>query len=305
MKKIIFTLLTLCISLMGWSQSEDIFTFNLFNQLNFNPAYAGSKEVLDAGAIYRNQWWSGVDGSPTDINVWGHMPFANRRNGLGLNIISDNIGMDNIVKVGVNYAYRILLPNRKVLALGIGAQFDNARTNWNEVNNSVNPGDPSFGQGTDGKSTFNVGPGIYFKSPKFYAGVSVPRMLANSLYQERGEFDRTVNTYLLQTGLSLDISQNVEFLPNAQIRFNPNAPFDFDLNANVMFNKALMLGVLYRYEDSIDGLIVYQFNNGLRLGVALDFTASELKKATTGSYEIMLGYTFPCEECEIVNLRYF
>jgi len=305
MKKLTYTLLLIFISVAGWSQSEDIFTFNLFNQLNFNPAYAGSKEVLDAGVIYRDQWWSGIEGSPKDVNVWGHMPFADRRNGIGLNIISDNIGMDNIVKVGVNYAYRIHLTERNVLSLGIGAQFDNARTKWGETNSFVDPGDPSIGTTTSGKTTFNVGPGVYFKSQKFYMGVSVPRMLANSLYDQRSEFGGSVNTYFLQTGLSIDLTPDIEFLPNAQVRYNPNSPFDFDLNANLMFNQTLMLGLMYRFEDSVDGLVVYQFDNGLRLGVALDFTTSELKKATTGSFELMLGYTFPCEDCKIVNLRYF
>jgi type IX secretion system PorP/SprF family membrane protein len=305
MKKLTYTLLITFITVSGWSQSEDIFTFNLFNQLNFNPAYAGSKEVLDAGAIYRNQWWSGVDGAPRDINLWGHMPFAKRKNGLGLNLISDNIGMDNIFKLGVDYAYRILLPNRNVLALGLGAQFETARTDWSETNAYVSPNDPDIANSATRNSTFNVGPGVYFKNQKFYLGVSIPKLLANSLYEDRDEFSGKVNTYFLQGGLSLPISSTVEFLPNAQIRYNPNSPFDFDLNANVMFNDALMLGLMYRYEDSLDGLVVYQFNSGLRLGVAIDFTTSELNNATTGSFEIMVGYTFPCEDCKIVNLRYF
>ena len=129
--------------------------------------------------------------------------------------------------------------------------------------------------------------------------------MANSLYDDRDEFSGSVNTYFVQGGLSLPISRNLEFLPNAQIRYNPNSPFDFDLNANLMFNDALMFVLMYRYEDSIDGLVVYQFDSGLRLGVAIDFTTSELSKATTGSFELMVGYTFPCEDCEIVNLRYF
>ena len=68
MKKLIYTVLITFITLSAWAQSEAIYTFNLFNQLNFNPAYAGSKDVLDAGLIYRNQWWSGIDGSPKNFN---------------------------------------------------------------------------------------------------------------------------------------------------------------------------------------------------------------------------------------------
>jgi len=76
MKKLIYTLLITFISVSAYSQSEAIYTFNLFNQLNFNPAYAGSKEVLDVGLIYRNQWWSGIDGAPKNLNLYGHMPFC-------------------------------------------------------------------------------------------------------------------------------------------------------------------------------------------------------------------------------------
>ena len=305
MKKLTYTLLITFITVSAWSQSETIFTFNLFNQLNVNPAYAGSKEVLDAGAIYRNQWWSGIEGAPRNFNIWGHMPFANRRSGIGLNILTDRLGIDRVTTVGIDYAYRIKFSGTNVLAIGLGVMFENARTDWNDINASVDPSDPTFGAGTDSESTFNVGPGVYYKNSKFYLGVSIPRLLPNSLYEDRDEFEGSVNTYLLQGGLSVDLTPDIEMLPNALLRYNPNTPFDIDLNLNFLFSDKFMLGVMYRWDDSIDGLVAYQFQNGLRLGVALDFTTSDLSTATTGSFEVMVGYTFPCETCVIKNLRYF
>ncbi len=307
MKKLIYTTIITFITVSAWAQSEAIYTFNLFNQLNFNPAYAGAKDVLDVGLIYRNQWWSGVDGSPKNINLYGHMPFAKNTSGIGLNILNDKIGLDKILTVGADYAYRIHFKNHNVLALGIGGRIENARTDWGEINEKVDPNDPEFGNGgVEAKTTFNVGPGIYFKNRKFYLGASLPRMLANSLYSDKNKFSGKVNTWFIQTGLTLPVSQNVELLPNVQVRYNPNSPFDFDANLNAMFYDALMVGVLYRYEDAISGLLVYQFKNGFRLGAAIDFTTSELKQATTGSFELMAGYTFPCPTCkEIKSLRYF
>ncbi len=304
MKKLLYTLLITFVTASAWAQSEPIYTFNLFNQLNFNPAYAGSKEVLDAGLIYRNQWWSGVDGSPKNINLYGHMPFAKYTSGIGLNILTDKIGLDKILTVGLDYAYRIRFKNHNTLALGLGARIENARSDWGEVNGSVEP-DQLTGTGEESKSTFNLGPGVYFKNRKFYLGASLPRLLANSLYSDKNEFSGKVNTWFVQGGLTLPIGQNVELLPNVQVRVNPNSPFDFDANLNVMFYDALMVGAMLRYEDSIDGLLVYQFKSGFRLGAAIDFTTSKLKDATTGSFELMLGYTFPCEDCKIKSLRYF
>jgi type IX secretion system PorP/SprF family membrane protein len=130
-------------------------------------------------------------------------------------------------------------------------------------------------------------------------------MLANSLYGDKNKFSGKVNTWFIQTGLTLPLGSNVELLPNVQVRYNPSAPFDFDLNLNAMFNDRFMVGAMYRYEDALNALLVYQFNNGLRIGAAYDFTLSELKKATNGSFELMLGYTFPCEDCKIKSLRYF
>jgi type IX secretion system PorP/SprF family membrane protein len=313
MKRLSYTLLITFLAISAWGQSEQLFTHYMFNQMNFNPAVAGSQEVLDLGGIYRQQWWSGIDGSPRSINIYGHTPFAKRKHGLGLNMISDKIGLYRILSLGIDYAFRIKFKKSKnVLALGLGARYENARADWGQANDGVNKADGEIGADTDSKSTFNIGPGIYFHSymrdgnfPKWYLGLSVPRLLANSLYGDKDQFGSDVNTYYFQGGLTLRLASKLKLLPNTQIRFNPNAPFDFDIGANFMFFDALWLGATYRYEDSIDGLIGYQFKNGLRLGFAMDFTTSELKNVTTGSYEIMVGYTFPCDDCFIRNLRFF
>ncbi|MEZ4959550.1 MAG: type IX secretion system membrane protein PorP/SprF [Saprospiraceae bacterium] len=315
MKKLTYTLLITFISLSGWSQSEQLFTHYMFNRLNYNPAYAGSKEVLDAVAIYRNQWWSGIDGSPKTVNVNAHMPFARLSSGIGINFIWDKIGLDRVFSLGASYAYRIRFnkddPKKKsVLAIGLNARFEGARSDWAQANEAVTAGDPKFGDVANSKSTFNVGPGIYFNNRHFYLGAAIPRLLANSLYADRNNYSGKVNTYYLQGGAGITVAKSptvkkVELLPNLQIRINPNAPFDLDANLNVMFFEQFWIGANYRKDDSLDGLIGYQFTNGLKIGFAMDFTTSDLNEATTGSFEVMLGYTFPCEDCKIKNLRYF
>ncbi len=306
MKKITYTLIITFLSVTAWSQSEQLFTHYMFNRLNFNPASAGYKEVLDAGAIYRNQWWSGIEGAPTSINVYAHMPFAKLRNGLGINLITDKIGLHNVLSLGLSYAYRIRFNENNTLAIGLGGRFENARADWSKANNAVKP-DQLFSISDLTKTgTFNIGPGVFFTSKNFYAGVSIPRILANSLYlADKDSFGGKVNTYYAQAGLALPMGQNLKLLPNLQVRYNPHTPFDIDANVNLLFYDFFMIGANYRLDDSIDGLIRFQFKNGLAIGFAMDFTASELSKATTGSFEVMLGYTFPCEDCVIKNLRYF
>lgn len=304
MKKIITSLTLLLFATGIWAQSESLFTHFMFNKLNYNPAYAGAKDVFDAFAIYRNQWWSGVEGHPQTLNVAMHTPFAGDRNGIGLNFIFDDIGLHKTTSIGVSYAYRIPLGETNKLALGLGPRWESVRADWTKAV-IIDPNDIRVGNGTENRNSFNVGAGAFFTNPNFYLGVSVPRILKNSLYYDSNEWGGDVNTYYFMAGLiaPLGESQKVKFYPNAMVSLNPNVPFEFELNANFLFMDALWLGASYRYQDSFDGLIQYHFQSGLRAGFAIDFTASELSRATTGSFEILVGYTPPTRH--IVNLRYF
>jgi type IX secretion system PorP/SprF family membrane protein len=231
------------------------------------------------------------------------MPIAKQKSGIGINFIHDKIGLHKILSFGASYAYRFKLANKNVLALGLGARVENARADWSEANGEVNGADQLFQ--ADSKTTFNVGPGVYFNNRNLYLGLSIPRLLRNSLYNDKDKFGGDVNTYYLQGGYIARLSRHVELHPNAQIRYNPHAPFDFDANLNLWLYDLFMIGANYRYEDSINGLLGLKLRNGLQFGFAMDFTLSDLKQATTGSYEIFVGYTFPCEDCAIQSLRYF
>ncbi len=287
------------------AQSEPLFSHFMFNRLNYNPAYAGAKDLLDAAAIYRNQWWSGIDGAPRTLNLFAHAPFAQRRNGAGISLLYDKIGLHKTLSLGLSYAYRIPLDaeRRNTLALGLGGRFENLRTDW-DLADPLNTDDEQLG--LDGSnSTFNVGAGVFFTNPNFYLGLSVPRLLKNSLYTQGNGFGASVNTYYFQGGLILPMNGQVKFYPNLLVSLNPRVPFELDLNANFLFFDALWLGLSHRLGDSLVGLVQFEFDNGLRLGLAVDLTTSDLREATTGSYELLVGYTFPCEDCLVKSLRYF
>ena len=162
--------------------------------------------------------------------------------------------------------------------------------------------------GVNDESRFapNFGVGAYLSLEKFYAGVSMPLLLKNTFYlTDNGTDEGARRTVYAMAGLDLPLGDNIAFQPHLLASINGAAPFDLDINANLLFFETFMVGLSYRLEDSIDALFQYRLKNGLRLGVAVDFTTSELSRATTGSYELYVGYVFPCESCQIENLRYF
>jgi len=303
-------LVLMCIgacSLQVQAQSDVQFTHFMVNRMMYNPAFTGGKNVLDAAAIYRSQWWSGLDGAPRTFSIMAHAPLPkDPAHSVGISLVADKIGLYQATLGGLYYAYRILLKDdgSQTLRLGANLRFDNWRADWS-MGRPFDLVDSQLDGAAEQASRPNIGLGVYFTSGKFYAGLSAPLLLANPLYNDRNNFGAGVLSYYLIAGTELPLSDGVAFHPNAMISFNPHAPFELDLNANFLIGEVLWLGASYRHGDSIDGLIGYEVGNGMRIGLSLDLTTSDLKQVTTGSFEFMLGYTFECEDCEVHSLRHF
>ncbi len=282
------------------AQNDPLLTHFVFNKQSYNPGVVGVKGGLDAGAIYRNQWWSGIEGAPKTLQVYANMPIQHDRAGLGVNIVSDKIGLTNTTAIDLSYAYRIKF-DKSNIAFGIMPRFESASYNW-----SLADPNQRVDANLNGKSktSFNIGAGLYFNTDNFYAGLSMPRLLGNSLYLE-DNFTRKMNSFYFLTGYVFNVTPKVKFHPAALVSINGNSPFEFELNGNFIFNDAFLAGLSYRYEDAVSVLFQYMFKNGLKAGAAIDLTASELNNQTTGSFEILVGYSLNCESCDIVNLRYF
>lgn len=285
------------------AQSDVQYTHFTFSKLAYNPGYTGAKGAFDALALYRNQW-TGIEGAPRTVYVNAHTPFAGKRNGLGIALTSDEIGKVHTNSVEMSYAYRIKLGGANTLSLGVSGRLEQLRIKWSE-SEAIDPDDPEIPQGDETSFAPNFGTGAYFLGKGYYFGVSVPRLLKSPLYLDRSDRTNNHRTAYVMGGFSAKLTNQVELVPSFMVSYNPAAPVDVDLNANLIFLKTFWLGGSYRLGDSFDALAGVEFGNGLRLGVGLDFTQSALSKATSGSWEVMLGYTFKCKSCEVSHLRFF
>ena len=101
-------LLLLLLVLLTFSvegQQDPQYTQYMYNLSVINPAYAGSKEHLNIGVLYRNQW-TGFDGAPTTANLFGHLPVG-KNVGLGLSAITDEIGPLTETNVYGDFSYTL------------------------------------------------------------------------------------------------------------------------------------------------------------------------------------------------------
>ncbi len=303
MRKLIQSLVLLLLAGGALAQSDVQFTHFTFNKLAYNPGYTGSKGAFDALALYRNQW-AGIEGSPQTVHVNAHTPFAAKRNGMGIGITADEIGKVKTNAAEMSYAYRIKLSETAKLSLGISGRLEQLRIRWS-LANPTDPDDPGIPQGDETLFNSNFGAGAYFLGKNYYFGLSIPRLLKSGLYIDRSKRTDNARTTYLMGGFSTQLTRNIDMMPAIMVSYNPAAPVDVDANINLLFKKIFWVGGSYRLGDSFDALSGIEFNNGMRLGVAVDITQSELRKVTNGSWEIMLGYTFKCKSCEVSHLRFF
>src|SRR5215831_9926609 len=107
------------------AQQNPHYTQYMYNMNVINPAYAGSKDHLSGGVLYRNQW-VGLDGAPTTFSLVGSSPVG-KNVGVGLSMVADNIGPVSEKDVYADFSYTLNLGGEHRLALGLkaGATFQN------------------------------------------------------------------------------------------------------------------------------------------------------------------------------------
>ena len=107
---------------IGVAQQLPQFTQYMYNTISINPAYAGSRETLSVVGLHRSQW-VGLEGGPTTQTLSIHTPLRNEKIGLGLSIINDELGYENLSYIYGDFSYTIQTSEKAKLAFGLKAGF--------------------------------------------------------------------------------------------------------------------------------------------------------------------------------------
>lgn len=305
MKKL-FTAFFLFTTVSLFAQQDPLFSQFMFNKLAINPGYAGSRELLTADLLYRNQWVN-IDGAPKTISASLHSPLNNPHLALGANIFNDKIGPLSNTSAMATFAYRIIFPKGK-LSFGIQAGVKSNGIVWNEIN-AHDEIDPSLYNTAKKKVVPDANFGIYYYSKSFYAGLSSHQLLQNNTLIIENVSGNTQVTKLLthfyaMTGFAIPVSENVVFRPSLLAKYVSNAPPQLDLNASFLFANKLWLGASYRTEKAISLITEINIAQNLRVGYSYDIWLNELKAYNKGSHEIRLSFDFNVQK-RILTPRYF
>jgi type IX secretion system PorP/SprF family membrane protein len=287
MKNYIYNLLLL-FGILSYSQQDSQFTQYMYNTINVNPAYAGTRETFNAFVLHRNQW-VGLDGAPVTNTASINTNVGDSKFGVGLSFVNDNIGPTQENAISADIAYIIPLSGEYKLSFGIKGTANLYSLDVNKLT-IFQANDPEF-QNLNGKLSPNFGTGVYFYSDKFYVGASVPNFNKTKYYNAN---DVSINTksvsYYLLSGYVFDLSQSVKFKPSFLAKVDEGAPFQLDVNANFMFNDRFVVGASYRLDSAVSALVGFQFSNSWFLGYGYDLETTKLSNYNSGSHEIFLRY---------------
>lgn len=285
--KFIISILIFVSTVSMFAQQDTQYTQYMYNMNVLNPAYAGSRGVFSIGMLGRTQW-VGVDGAPKTATFTMHSPVGDRV-GLGLSIIHDVIGPVKESNIYGDFSYTIFTGEEGRLAFGLKAGIT-----FLDVGSLLTV-DPDPLNIPVHLTAPNFGAGMYYYTDKFYIGFSAPNFLETRHLENEAGYVSTASEkmhYFLTGGYVFDVSDNVQLKPSTMIKAAFGAPISVDLSANVLFNERLELGLSYRFDDSVSGIIGLQVSPDLRIGYAYDYTTSNFGAYNSGSHEIVLLFEF-------------
>ena len=288
------------------AQQDPHYTQYMYNLSVINPAYAGSKESLSGGLLYRKQWVD-IEDAPTTGTFFVHSPVG-KNVGLGLSAISDKIGPVQEDNIYGDFSYTLNLGGESRLAFGLkaGATFHKVAL-FSQIGQSNVPdlNDPAFSSDTN-STFFNLGTGLFYYTNKYYVGLSIPNMLKSKHLDFNGrQFGSETSHYFLTGGYVFDLNANVKFKPFAMVKSAFNAPTSLDVSTNFLFNDKFEIGATYRLEDSFGAMVNYAITPSLKIGYAYDHIVSDLKVATPSSHEFILLFDLNFPKKVSQSPRYF
>jgi type IX secretion system PorP/SprF family membrane protein len=296
LKKNISLHLTILLLLLGGiadianAQQDPLYTQYMENLQIVNPGYAGTKETGNFMVVARNQWVS-FEGAPRTRTFSFHTPLKKLDLGLGFSVLSDKIGPLAQTGIYMDYAYRVKLNEKFKLSLGLKGGFTFYRASLTALE-TVNP-DPIYERDIYKNFIPNFGVGGFLFSEDTYFGISVPKLVENSISREEYSSEyvgkEKIHIYLVG-GKKFKVSDNIHIKSHSMLRILKNVPVSVDVTGMAGFKERVWFGAMYRFSNSWGLLTQVNAIDNILIGYSYDINVSGLGAFNNGTHEIMISY---------------
>lgn len=305
-KKNIYSLLfLLTITGTAFSQQIPMYSQYMFNMMNINPAYTGSREVPTLTFLGRRQW-TDIPGAPTTGSVTYDNRVTDRNHSWGAQMYYDKIGIEKTTGFQGFYSYSAPF-ERATLSLGLSFGLLNYSINYNRTN-PYDAGDPSLQQAIN-KYLPTAGVGALLSGERWYVGLSAPALMRTKLTDKNQAVVQSAGAeshYFLTAGYVIPVNESVVLRPSTLLKASNGVPLQADFNMNLWIDDVIGFGASYRTQDAVVGLLELKLNPNLRLGYSYDFGIADLRYYKGNTHEFMIRYELGGQQGKkIVSPRYF
>lgn len=287
----------------GFAQQEFQITQYMFNPFSFNPAYAGTRDCVDARVGTRVQW-SGFKSNrlPVTKFVNIHGAFKNKymhvktKHAIGMSIMNDQAGRITNTKLMLAYAYHAPLSYKVNLSMGLFAGANQYKFETGDLR-AGDASDPAIPRASTSYMYPDITAGIRLMTWKktFYA-ISVSQLVNNKIPEVGSAQSRLVPHAQFLVGKSIEHKvYKMEIVPSMLLKAVPFSAPSADFNLLFNFSDEFVIGGSYRSFDAFAGIMQVKIMKYFTLGYSFDFTTSRMRLASSNTHEIMLGI-YVCPE---------
>lgn len=289
--------------IVSYAQQDAQFTQYMYNTININPAYAGSRGFMSLFALHRTQW-VGLDGAPVTNSFSINTPIGNSKMGVGISFLNDRIGPTNENEISADVSYSIRTSESFRLSFGLKVTANVFNLDVSRLN-PVSQNDPQF-QSLNNSFTPNFGAGLYLHSEKTYIGLSVPNFIESNKYDSNSvAMFKEKMIYYLIAGHVFDIGENLKFKPSLLTKIVTGAPLQVDVSGNFLISKKFVVGGAYRWSAALTAMTGFQISEGIFVGYGYDKETTNLANYNSGSHEIFLRFELSKTYNKITSPRFF
>lgn len=299
-----FSGLAACVVAPSYGQQEAQFSQYMFNSLFLNPAFAGIEGQANATVISRWQWLlydASFDdgGAPTTQVLSFNTPLFKANSGVGLHIVNDRLGAMSNTQIQGSYSYHLPLGPGK-LGIGLRAGIYSQRIEFGKLRGR-DADDPVLKLGTESQIKPDLGFGLWYRTRKYYAGVSATNLI-------RSEFDfgvqalpntreprSTLAQHLIITGgYFIEASPDLTITPSGIFK-TVQGRSSFEVSSVATYKEKYFGGLSFRQGDAVIAIVGLNLlkDNSLRATYSFDWVAFNTQGKTPTSHEIVLSYNLP------------
>lgn len=306
-KWLVLLTLSVC-ALVASAQTDPQLGQYMHLQSTYNPAAAGDGDLMRVAGMHRISF-TGIQDAPMTTYFTFSSPFmiGKTKHAAGVRFVNDLYGLFSNQAFYAQYAYRHKI-GKGYLSVGVDLGFVNMGFKQDRVNldsiaqleedgyhrgSSEDPAIPR-GQGSDGASGmgFDMGVGLYYSAPAWWAGVSYSHLTQPKLeWSDESEITLTGTLYIAG-GYNWRLKNKDWVLRPCVMVMTDFASWDVNLTMMAEVKNRFRFGAGYRLGGSVNILLGADIVNGLQLGYTYELPANNLIKGSYGSHEIYLAYGF-------------